>query len=54
MSKIPVDNGSSLNKLGGFPPELTFSERVAEVRDSPNSLRIRMKNYPILIRMGMY
>jgi hypothetical protein len=25
---------------GGFPPELTFSERVAEVRNSPNSLRI--------------
>jgi hypothetical protein len=28
----------------GFPPELTFSEHVAEVRDSPNSLRIELKN----------
>jgi hypothetical protein len=33
---------------GGFPPELTFSERVAEVRVSPKFfeiLRIEMKNY---------
>jgi hypothetical protein len=26
----------SVASVGGFPPELAFSERVAEVRDSPN------------------
>jgi hypothetical protein len=34
--------------FGEFPPELTFSERVAEVRVSPKffkRLRIEMKNY---------
>jgi hypothetical protein len=49
MAKIPGDNGSSLNipitikiitltnitLIGGFPPELTLSEHVAEVRDTP-------------------
>jgi hypothetical protein len=32
----------------------TFFERVAEVRDSPNSLRIEMKTYHIMLTMGMY
>jgi hypothetical protein len=48
MSKIPGDNGSSLNKLirikiiafGRFRVKLSFFECVAEVRDSPNSIRI--------------
>jgi hypothetical protein len=29
-----------LGGIGGFPPELTFSERFAEVRDSPKLLKI--------------
>jgi hypothetical protein len=39
-AKGPIFEGET---PGRFPPELTFSERVAEVRDSPNSLRIEWK-----------
>jgi hypothetical protein len=40
---LKISDHSSLIKLrriGGFPPKLTFSECVAEVRDSPNVFRI--------------
>jgi hypothetical protein len=42
---------------GQFPLIVTFSERVAEVRDSPKFykiLRILLKYYHIIMTMGMY
>jgi hypothetical protein len=44
-------------ELGGFKVKLSFFECVAEVRGIPKFFKIlrnEMKNYPILIRMGMY
>jgi hypothetical protein len=35
LFKFQVQSLFSL--VGGFPPKLTFSEHVGEVRDSPNS-----------------
>jgi hypothetical protein len=50
------DEEFSVN-IGGFRVKLSFFECVAEVRDSPKFFKIlidEMKNYPILIRTGIY
>jgi hypothetical protein len=46
-----------ITTIGWFRVKLTFSEHVAEVRDSPKFfkiLRIELKNYHIMMTMGMY
>jgi hypothetical protein len=51
-------NSIQLFDVGGeVPLEPVFFEHVAEVRDSPKSLKFFknwMENYPILMTMGMH
>jgi hypothetical protein len=52
-TKVRYENEES-SPCGVVSLIATFFECVAEVRDSPNSLRIEMKTYHIMLTMGMY